>query len=416
MIALVDPLSSGVFLSSALRERGQDRLHVYEERFSGAARSDASAPVLIVSGDTAETVAALRRRGVRHVVPGSEFGVALAHELAAALGLARNSDETAAARRDKALMGEVLRKAGVPCAGQASAATAEELTRAVRRLGLPVVVKPGQSSGSDGCRVCWSEAAAVNHFRDIHRQMNLVGLANDEIYVQEYLHGEQYVVTTVSLDGRHVVCEVARTVIEELDGLPVRRYNVSCQSLGEAEQEVVSYTLDCLNALGVRHGAANADVRLTGEGPRLIEVNARILGPVLHPDPYFAAFGDSQQHVLAESLDDPAAFAARVRQPYAPPQVMGKAFVRCWDSGVLTAVPGLSSVRRLPGFHSARGLPHVGQPVRKNTLTKGRTGIVYFVHPQEAVVQESLKELNRLEDQGALFRISAGPATGSGRP
>ncbi|XMN11167.1 hypothetical protein ACK8N7_36690 [Streptomyces griseobrunneus] len=178
----------------------------------------------------------------------------------------------------------------------------------------------------------------------------------------------------------------------------------------------MSYTLDCLNALGVRHGAANADVRLTSEGPRLIEVNARILGPVLHPDPYFAAFGDSQQHVLAESLDDPAAFAARVRQPYAPPQVMGKAFVRCWDSGVLTAVPGLSSVRRLPGFHSARGLPHVGQPVRKNTLTKGRTGIVYFVHPQEAVVQESLKELNRLEDQGALFRISAGPATGSGRP
>ncbi len=136
MIALVDPLSSGVFLSSALRECGQGLLHVYEERFSGAARSDASAPVLIVSGDTAETVAALRRRGVRHVIPGSEFGVALAHELAAALGLARNEDETAAARRDKALMGEVLGRAGVPCAGQASVATVEELTRRCGVLGF----------------------------------------------------------------------------------------------------------------------------------------------------------------------------------------------------------------------------------------------------------------------------------------
>ncbi|MFD7490843.1 ATP-grasp domain-containing protein [Streptomyces sp. NPDC059832] len=414
MIALVDPLSSGVFLSSALRERGQDRVHVYENRFSGTARSDASAPVLIASENTADTVAALRHRGVRHVVPGSEFGVALAHDLAAALGLPRNEDDTAAARRDKALMGEALRRAGVPCAGQAVVGTVDDLTRALRRLGLPAVVKPSQSSGSDGCRVCWTETAAVAHFLDIHRQMNLVGLPNDKIFVQEYLPGEQYVVTTVSLDGRHVVCEVARNVIEELDGLPVRRYNVSCPSLGAAEREVVSYTLDCLDALGIRNGAANADVRLTCDGPRLVEVNARILGPVLHPDPYFAAFGSSQQHLLAESLGDPASFKARFSHAYAPPQVMGKAFVRCWETGVLAAVPGLSSVRRLPGFHSVQGLPCVGQAIQKSTLTKGKTGIVYFVHPEESVVRQSLEALSRLEDEGALFRVTPAPTTGSG--
>ncbi|WP_331762754.1 ATP-grasp domain-containing protein [Streptomyces anulatus] len=414
MIALVDPLSSGVFLSSALRERGQDCVHLYEQCFATAARSDTSAPVLIASENTADTVADLRKRGVRHVVPGSEFGVALAHDLAAALDLPRNEDETAAARRDKALMGEALRRAGVPCAGQATAGTVDELTGALRHLGLPVVVKPSQSSGSDGCRVCWSEAEAVTHFLDIHQQTNLVGLQNDKVFVQEYLHGEQYVVTTVSLDGRHAVCEIARNVIEELDGLPVRRYNVSCPSLGAAEQEVVSYTLDCLDALGIRDGAANADVRLTSDGPRLIEVNARILGPVLHPDPYFAAFGNSQQHLLAESLEDPASFTTHASIPYAPPQVMGKAFVRCWESGVLTALPGLPSVRQLPGFHSVQGLPRVGHTVRKSTLTKGRTGIVYFVHPQESVVRKSLEALSRLEDDRALFRVTPTPITGSG--
>ncbi|WP_221348560.1 ATP-grasp domain-containing protein [Streptomyces beigongshangae] len=428
MIALVDPLSSGVFLSSALRERGQECMHLYGKRFSRTARSDASAPVLIMSGTTADTVAALRDRDIRHVVPGSEFGVAAAHDLAAALNLPRNEDGTAAARRDKALMGEALRRAGMPGAGQATVETVDDLTGALRRLGLPVVVKPSQSSGSDGCRVCWSETAAVTHFRDIHRRMNLVGLPNDRIFVQEYLPGEQYVVTTVSLDGRHVVCEVARNVIEELDGLPVRRYNVSCPTLGAAERDVVSYTLGCLDALGIRHGAANADVRLTGDGPRLVEVNARILGPVLHPDPYFAAFGGSQQHLLAESLDDPASFRARSSLAYAPPQVMGKAFVRCWESGVLTAVPGLSSVRRLPGFHSARGLPRVGRAIRQSTLTKGRTGIVYFVHPQESVVRRSLEALREMEDERTLFRVTPAPvltpvltpapapATGSGGP
>lgn len=415
MIALVDPLSSGVFLSSALRERGQACVHLYEKRFSKTARSDASAPVLIASENMADTVAALRHRGIQHILPASEFGVALAHDLAAALGLARNEDDTAAARRDKALMGEALRKAGVPCAGQAAVGTVEDLTRALRHLGFPVVVKPSQSSGSDGCRVCWTETEAVTHFLDIHQQMNLVGLPNDRTLVQQYLQGEQYVVTTVSLDGQHVVCEVARNVIAELDGLPVRRYNVSCPSLGAAEREVVSYTLACLDALGIRNGAANADVRFTPDGPRLIEVNARILGPVLHPDPYFAAFGNSQQHLLAESLDDPASFKARFSDAYAPPQVMGKAFVRCWESGILAAVPGLSSVRRLPGFHSVQGLPYVGQPIQKSTLTKGKTGIVYFVHPEESVVRQSLEVLSRLEDEAGLFRVEPAQTTGSDR-
>ncbi|KOU33449.1 hypothetical protein [Streptomyces sp. WM6378] len=143
---------------------------------------------------------------------------------------------------------------------------------------------------------------------------------------------------------------------------------------------------------------------------------------MLHPDPYFAAFGNSQQHVLAESLDDPSSFKARLSDAYAPPQVMGKAFVRCRESGVLTAVPGLSSVRRLPGFHSAQGLPYVGQPIQKSTLTKGKTGIVYFVHPEESVVRpeesvvrQSLEVPSRLEDEAALFRVEPAPTTGSDR-
>lgn len=225
--------------------------------------------------------------------------------------------------------------------------------------------------------------------------------------VQEYLPGTQYVVATVSMDGQHHLHELSRSRIDERGGTPTRRHTISCHRLGSEERRLVAYVCACLDALGIRRGAANTDVRLTEAGPRIIEVNARILGPTLHPDPYFIAFGSSQQHLLVESLLAPADFRRRLRLGYAPPNVMGKAFLRSFGSGVLRGIPGLEAVRRLPGFHSVTSLPEVGSTVEDHALTTGTTGIVYFVHEDEPVVEKSLAVLVGMEDAGTLFDIAA---------
>lgn len=406
MIALVNPVSSGVFLAAALRERGEECVLVYEEHFATGAGNGGPGQ-RVVHRDVRGTARLLRGLRARHVVPGSEAGVDLAHRLAEYLDLPRNDDATALARRDKARMVRTLGDAGLQVPRQALVTTGEDLVRALDQVGLPVVVKPLASSGSDGCRICRTEREAVEHFTAIYRHPNLIGAVNEAVLVGEYLAGTQYVVATVSLDGQHHLHELSRGCVDERGGTPTRRYTISCHRLGSEERRVVAYVLACLDALGIRRGAANTDVRLTEAGPRIIEVNARLLGPTLHPDPYFSAFRSSQQHLLVESMLAPADFRRRLRLAHTPPNVMGKAFLHSFGSGVLRGIPGLEAVRRLPGFHSVTSLPEVGSTVMDHALTTGTTGIVYFVHKDESVVQRSLDALISIENAGALFDLAA---------
>ncbi|MFF5107159.1 ATP-grasp domain-containing protein [Streptomyces sp. NPDC000134] len=304
-------------------------------------------------------------------------------------------------------MVNALHDAGLPVPRQALVTAVDDLPGALDHVGLPVVAKPPASSGSDGCRICHTEQEAAEHFTAIHRRPNLLGAVNEAVLVQEYLPGTQYLVSTVSMDGQHHLYELSRSRVDEHGGTPTRRHTISRRRPGPEERGIIAYVWACLDALGIRSGAANTDVRLTEDGPRIIEVNARVLGPTLDPDPYFIAFGSSQQHLLVDSMLAPADFRRRLRAGYTPPNVMGKAFPRSFGSGVLRGIPGLEAVRRLPGFHSVTSLPEIGSTVEDHALTTGATGIVYFVHEDEPVVEKSLAVLMGMEDAGALFDIAA---------
>ncbi|MFD0396015.1 hypothetical protein ACFQ3Z_43710 [Streptomyces nogalater] len=73
MIALVNPVSSGVFLSAAFRERGEECLLVYDGHFAAAAE-DGGPGRRVIHRDVHSTARLLRDLRVRHVVPGSEAG------------------------------------------------------------------------------------------------------------------------------------------------------------------------------------------------------------------------------------------------------------------------------------------------------------------------------------------------------
>ncbi|OLZ67832.1 hypothetical protein AV521_23415 [Streptomyces sp. IMTB 2501] len=408
MIVLVNPVSTGAELARAFREEGADCLHLYEPELREAWEADRTSPHKLLHQDLPTTLAHLRALGPTAVIAASEYGVILADTLAAALGLDHHRPELIEARRDKQLMVEALRAAGVPAARTVSVRTGEELrtTLDTWQEGYPLMIKPRNSAGSDGCRICHSREEAQEAFGAIAAERNLMGEVNDEVLVQEFLAGTQYIVNTVSLHGRHLLTEVYRERIDHIEGAPVLRHIISRPALTAAEQELTAYVLDCLDALGIREGAAHTEVMLTPRGPRLIEVNSRVMGPSLAPDPYFSALSYSQQHLVVERYLRPAEFAARFEQPYAPPRTVAKAFLRPHREGVLQAVDGLRVLRRLPGFHSLDRAPVIGEPVRDRYLTTGTSGIAFLVHEDETVLLDSLATLHAIEDEGRFFRLA----------
>lgn len=405
IVVVVNPVSSGMYVARAFQDSGVATVHVYQQSLLAAARRDTTAVRIVEHHDTEATLRVLADIRPLAVVPGSESAVALANDLALGLGLPHNVPELTAARRDKDLMLAAVLRAGVPVGRSFAVHDEEELGKRLAELGeYPVVVKPKNSAGSDGMRICDTAAEALAAFRDSHEKINIVGELNDGMLVQEYLDGVQFMVNTVSTGGRHLLTDFYEQRIDRLPGRSVSRHLKSRTSLNSEDEDVVEYALACLDALGVREGAGHTEVRMTSRGPRLVEVNARLMGPVMEPDPYYVAFGYSPQHLLAERYLDERRFLARFGRPHAAKWVLARSYLRTGGAGTVGRVHDLDRLRTLPAFHSVHGIPPVGSRVEDPFLTTASSGTVYFVGP-EAVVDASLAELHDLEDRGTFFDI-----------
>jgi predicted ATP-grasp superfamily ATP-dependent carboligase len=311
-VALVNPVSSGNSLISAFEDFGCGILSISSDGISlpdGTSYQHRSFD---------ETLNHLRAASVNHVLAGSEYGIALAEQLAHALELPTNDMSIQEARLNKFSMFERLKSEGVQVAPFYSVAHESQLDELIRAgLKYPIFIKPKASAGTDGCLRCENHVDLTNAFLKISKQRNLLNRINSEVLVQEYIRGTQYIVNTVSLGGHHLPCEVYRVRIDEIDGIPVYRSIVACDIdyTDATIQQAVAYVETCLNSLGICNGAAHTELRMTENGPSLIEVNSRIMGPALYVDAFFNAFGYSQSSLLAESCVHPERFKRRFVLP-----------------------------------------------------------------------------------------------------
>ncbi|GAA2309445.1 ATP-grasp domain-containing protein [Streptomyces hawaiiensis] len=407
MIALVIPASSGAQLADALQEEGAAFLEVHPEDRAPLAGTERTGSKTVLHTDLDRTAEQLRALGVRTVVAGSEFGVTLADELAERLQLPYHKHELRSARRDKYLMQQALAEAGLAHARSAVVHTEDELRALLASwASYPMVIKPFNSAGSDGCRICSTADEALTAFRAVVGQRNLMGEINEGVLAQEFLSGSQYIVNTVSMDGRHLLAELYAERIDRIEGSPVLRHIISRTIPDEREQELVEYTMSCLDALGLKDGPAHTEVMLTADGPRLVEVNSRLMGPYLSPDAYHCAFGYGSPHLVAERLLRPDDFHNRFDLPYGPARTLAKVFLRADRPGILTSADGLRELRRLPGFHSVARLPQVNDVLRDTQLTTGSCGTAFFVHEDAELIEHSLAVLHEMEDSGTLFQVT----------
>ncbi|MGW4518425.1 hypothetical protein ACWEO4_42470 [Streptomyces sp. NPDC004393] len=159
-IAIVDGYSTGAALAQRLRSAGTESIHIQSRPdvnpyLLRAFRPGDYAHDMGFVPDTGQLIAWLKDARVSRVVAGSESGVTLAESVSLALGLATNAPGRLAARRDKALMAETVRAAGLAAPYGTTARSADEAALWFAASGLSeAVVKPRASAGSDHVTFC----------------------------------------------------------------------------------------------------------------------------------------------------------------------------------------------------------------------------------------------------------------------
>jgi biotin carboxylase len=246
-----------------------------------------SGPVVQALGLPAiEAAAALAPHEPDGIATFYDTGLEHIAEIAAVLGLRFNAPSTALALEDKYAQRMALRAAGRPSPqvvvipASPDPATIEGLSR---QVAYPAVLKPRRASGSWHTFRVDRPAELAAH---LHR---LEGEPPEERIVEGYLSDgprmpkgfEADYVSVESISAGETITHLAITGRFPLVA-PLRETGFFMPStLEQASAETVLKETDAaLRALGVRIGCTHTEIKLTAEGPQVIEVNGRIGGGV----------------------------------------------------------------------------------------------------------------------------------------
>ncbi|MFD6972557.1 ATP-grasp domain-containing protein [Streptomyces sp. NPDC059949] len=358
---------------------------------------------IVHDGDLAATVEAVAAFAPLAVISGGEVGVELADLLAERLGLPGNGTALSAARRDKHLMVETVRAAGLRAARQLRATDADELAAWHRELGGRVVVKPPRSAGSQGVSFCDTPEESVAAFLSLADADDVFSQPNNGAVAQEYLPGTEYMVNTVSRDGRHHVCDVWRTSRVSANGVVDLCDALSLIDSGSRVVEpLTEYAFQVLDALGIRHGPAHLEIRMTPTGPCLVEVGARIAGGGI-PAGAGLGIGESQLEWTVDAYLRPERFHARAAIPYDVRRYSAIAGMVSPVEGVLGAYRGIEEIEELESFHALATPVKPGQEIHPTVDDLTYPVIVTLLHDLDEVVQRDLNTIRHLD--GAAFYV-----------
>ncbi|TYZ68349.1 hypothetical protein PybrP1_012567 [[Pythium] brassicae (nom. inval.)] len=430
-VVVLDPFSTGMTLAEAVLRRGyacvcvySDTLEVMREliKHTPPALTARFAAVIFHDGAHAHaaeayaaTCAALRAvRGVEiiGIIAGAETGVVLADRLSEDFGVTTNGAAGSDARRNKYLMGEKVRAAGLRAVQQCAATTWAQVERFVTRELRPrapfrVIVKPNESAGSDDVFLCTSLDEVKRAFGNIQGKINGLGLENTATLVQEFLDGTEYVVDTVSRNGVHKVVAVWEYDKRVVNGAPFVYFGVLLRAAaGDVLGRVADYVLKVLDALEVVHGPGHAEVKVVNGEPCLVEIGSRCHGGEGTYIPIVArCIGYNQVECALDAYFDEAAFNALPDRPTELKAHGCEAMFVSYENGVLEGYPGMPEVEAMPSYVSQCLHAKAGDELQVTIDMFTTPGSVLLVHDDPAQLQRDYDRIRELERSG-LYAVA----------
>jgi biotin carboxylase len=301
----------------------------------------------------------------------------------AALGIPGMRPDVAHRFRDKALMKETLRAAGIPVARHSLVRRPDEAWAFVTDVGFPVVAKPPAGAGARNTERL-EHAAALEQWLTEQPPH-----ADHPLLLEEFLSGREHSLETVSINGRavwHSLTHYDPTPLQVLEQPWVQWCVLLPREVDDAQyDDIRAIGARALTALGMDTGVSHCEWFRRADGSVAIsEIAARPPGAQM-----------TTMISRAHDIDFVKAWAAlQLFGTFDLPQrryAVGAAFLRGQGRGVVTALEGLDVVARdLGTLVTDYRLPTLGQVP---TGSYEGEGFIVLRHQDTDVVQHALRRL-----------------------
>ena len=415
---VITPYSTGCMVAQEIQKRGYLLIAVWTIGFAehmkshvpkACGRMDYFAEI-----DQADTLEATKERLLEaakgHEIfccfAGGEAGVDFADSFSEYLGVLSNGTDIPN-RRDKYVQQELIRKAGLRAVRQAGGTDFKEVESFLMTEQYPVVLKPTESAGSDGVKLCKNFEDAKEHFERLMSSQLVNGGECPSVLCQEFLQGDEYVVDHVSRDGVHKTVMLWVYDKRKANGGDFVYFGMKpVDPSTELAKILINYIRRTLDVLGIKHGPSHGEVMMTSEGPCLVEMNCRAHGGdgTWRPLALALTGGYSQVEGAAAALCDPKAFNKIPDRPAYPFKASGQnVMLVSYSKGKVKSCPGYEVLKMLPSCVHMDGLISPGAEVDYTQDLITCIGQMIVMHEDPEIVKRDIEFIRLMEQINGFF-------------
>lgn len=194
--------------------------------------------------------------------------------LAQDLHLRFHSPEVVERSLDKWLMKRAFQVAGVPCANGRLFKESDMVDeKSLAGLVFPLIIKPKDATSSQG----------VYRLENFHEIGNYIGISRSfsrtrEIIIEEFLDGQEISVEAFTFHGRTSIVQFTKKYVTPFPRTVEMGHLQPAGLTGTQKREVTRIIETAIKAIGVDNSATHTEVKMTSNGPKIVEIGARLGG------------------------------------------------------------------------------------------------------------------------------------------
>ncbi len=242
-----------------------------------------------------------REIAVRHKIDGlvttqMEKPLRLMARLAEDLGLKFHSAEVVERSLDKWLMKQAFLQHRVPCAH----GKLFTLEKQVKEMDLcdfqyPLILKPKDGTSSQG-------VYRIENYADIVKYIDVTHCysRNGEVLIEEFIEGPEYSIESITFNGETTIIQYTEKMITPFPHTVEMGHLQPADLTIQQKEMIASVVKSAIQAIGIDNSAAHTEVKLTKDGPKVLEIGARGGGDLISSFLTFGSTGVSMDKAMIQ--------------------------------------------------------------------------------------------------------------------
>lgn len=257
----------------------------------------------VVAGNDYE---ATKEIALKHKVAGlvtaqMEKPLRLMARLAQEMVLLFHSPEVVERTIDKWLMKKAFMKHGIPCAkGRLFTKNQTIKAKDLEGFTFPLIIKPKDATSSQGVFRIETYSEIAKYIEETQTFTR-----SGDVIIEEFLEGLEYSVETITFREITTIVQYTEKFITPFPHTVEMGHLQPADFTDEIKKQIDKVVAGAISAIGIDYSAAHTEIKMTNEGPKIIEIGARGGGDFISSYLTLASTGISMDEAMIKvALDE----------------------------------------------------------------------------------------------------------------